>query len=291
MLIPRLEVKRIVSHHSGTILADPEPERPEALSDEWLAKVQAAFRAQADADGLLSKSKLPALLVGLGSPADASKLSLIIDKLSPNAPERMTEEAVVSLFAAFLAPAFSRGQHMRMFAWRGCVAEMSELIARLCDLNSGDGEGLTALHHACEFNRPEVVDGLLAALPKGQQLAVNATDKYGWTPLHCAAHYGSAACVKKLLGLSADPSLRNIQGKTPLHLAAAQNRGAIVTLLLQAMPSLLGQTDHQHMSALHEAAYRGHLALFQDLSKLAAPEQLQAKDRLGRCPADYLVLN
>eukprot|EP01031_Cornospumella_fuschlensis_P033400 gene33400-40407_t len=201
VLIPRLEVKDIVSHHSGTILADPAPVI--VLDEEHRSKASAAFRGLIDpADNTVHKDKVAPLLISLGHNFEAAKLQEILVQLCPDLPEKLTEDEFVALYSRFIAPEYFYGQHMRMYASRGSISEMLQLIMRGCSINSGDGEGLTCLHHACEYNRLDVVEALLDI--GKSSLVLNAQDKYGWTPLHCAVHHGSLKCVQKLLTCNVD---------------------------------------------------------------------------------------
>lgn len=288
VLIPKLEVKKIVSHHSATILSEPDP--IVHLEEEGLVdKAIAAFKGAAESDDLLPKDKLPAVVSSLAEHSiDVQKLSVLISDSFPTCPDRIELSVYLDFLTRFLAPAFEYGQHFRLYSCRGCIPEMQKLALRLCPVHTGDGEGLTAAHHACEFNRPDVLDALITMTAKPTTL-VNAQDRYGWSPLHCAAHHGSIACVKRLIGLNADLQLKNVQGKTALHLACAQNRSAIVFLLLQAQSDLLHSVDKMDMTPLHEAGYRGHSALYQDLAKHPASAAiLQQRDLLGRTPAEYM---
>lgn len=49
-------------------------------------------------------------------------------------------------------------------------------------------------------------------------------DKDGWTPLHFAAAYGVTASASLLLAAGADPEPRTLAGKTPADIAAANGR-------------------------------------------------------------------
>ena len=160
----------------------------------------------------------------------------------------------------FEAPAFFYGQRLRRNAGRGQVEEMIELIIRGCNPNTADGEGLTSLHYASEFNRLDVIRALYDLC--GDSLMLNPRDKYGWTPLYCAAHHGNSDVVKLLLELGADPSVSNTQQKTPLHCAASQGRRLICELLISAGASINAQDKHS-VTPLHDCNFKGHYDLFE----------------------------
>jgi hypothetical protein len=295
VIFPKLPVKQIVSYHSSTILANDEPTIE--LSDEKYDEIKSAYFAVA-IDGAIKVSDLVDLLAKLGSDYDRTILQKIIDqkligivdipgKISEGdsiVSPMLSENQFVQFFLKFYAPAYYYGQRLRMYAGRGELDQVKELIIRQCNINSANGEGLTALHYACESNNLAVID-LLVELG-GEKLLVNPQDKHGWTPLHCAAHHGNTACVSKLISLKADVNIDNNVGKTALHLACAQNRGAIVNVLLAAGASLTHQDRRGH-TPLHDTAYRGRLGLFQELIRDARAD-LSLKDDLGKVANDYL---
>ena len=90
-----------------------------------------------------------------------------------------------------------------------------------------------------------------------------------------------------LVKLGADPNITNNVGKSPLHLAAMQNRGAILDILLNSGGDLNLQ-DAQGMTPLHEASYRGQFTLYNEISKHPTAD-LTIKDKLGNLPGDYCV--
>lgn len=147
----------------------------------------------------------------------------------------------------------------------------SLLNKRLCDttptINSCDDKGFTALHVACLFGRPLIVDELLCsgsninaldysgstpihyAAAKGHQNAlllllhsgaiISICDNDGNTPLHLASNNGHEVCVKALLyfaehtGSKLDVNSQNTNGDTPLHRAARWGYESIVQILLE----------------------------------------------------------
>ena len=71
-------------------------------------------------------------------------------------------------------------------------------------LDSEDGTGWTALHHAANENSPDIIDLLLKA-GADPNIHENEADFGEFTPLHLAADNNDVDCVRKLL---ADPRTR-----------------------------------------------------------------------------------
>lgn len=273
------QVKHIVSAHTGSILANEEPHPP---LDGELAGVASNAFAELAAEGLLEKDMLPEALVHSGFQTPIEHISHHLGKIY-SGPDQLTEADFLMFLERFHAPAYYFGQRMRKYASRNQSDEVSQLLARNCDVNTGDGEGLTTLHYCCEYNRPEIIK-LLVELA-GDKLLLNAQDRHGWTPLHCAANQGNKDCVRLLLDLGADVSIVNVVGKTALHLAVAQNRGLIVDMLLIAgadlnLPDACGQTP------IHEASYRGQFTLYNELVRNQNAD-CTPKDILGNDAARY----
>ena len=62
---------------------------------------------------------------------------------------------------------------------------------------------------------------------------MNATDKWGFTPLHEAAQKGRTQLCALLLAHGADPTLKNQEGQTPLDLASADDVKCLLQVRLQ----------------------------------------------------------
>lgn len=84
----------------------------------------------------------------------------------------------------------------------------------LVDINVGNIDGLTALHHACIDDNPELVEFLLK---KGAD--VNCVDNEGWSPLHATASCDHLEIARLLLAYGADPKLVNVDHELALDLA------------------------------------------------------------------------
>jgi len=272
-------VKHIVSPHSGSILAKPEPKVP--LESEISDKCMQVFNAAAT-DGIVSKQKIPDLLTKSGFQHDISLLAKLVEEFYTGGDD-LDIDSYLAFVQSFYAPDYYFGERLRKNVARGQNAEVTNLLLRNCNANTSDGEGTSSLHYCCEFNRPDIIEILAKIAKKG--LAVNAQDRYGWSPLHSATHQGNKACVSLLIKLGANVNIVNNVGKAPLHAAAAQNRGAIADLLLAAKANLNLQ-DKQGMTPLHEAAYRGQFTLFNELSQRPGAD-LTIRDVLKNTPADY----
>ena len=188
-----------------------------------------------------------------------------LDTLTPDRP--ITESTFIDFVHKFYAPAYYYGQHLRRYAGRGCIEEVLDLFARGCNVNTSDGEGLSALHYASEFNRVELIEAM--SIFAGKSLEVNGKDKAGWTPLYCAVHHGNMEVVKLLLKMPASDSARDsiskittIRGRTALHACAAQGRLEIAEFLLKQPETNLKLKDQQGLTALHQAAFSGETLVY-----------------------------
>ncbi|XP_063240434.1 ankyrin repeat domain-containing protein 27 [Bacillus rossius redtenbacheri] len=161
-----------------------------------------------------------------------------------------------------------------------CESVMSR---SLCDtaptVRSCDDKGFTALHVACLFGQPMIVDLLVSAgadanardcsgsvplhycAARGYQNALlllihagarlGERDSDGNTPLHLASNNGHEGCVKALLyfaehvGARLDTNVANKKGDTALHFAARWGYEGIVEILLEHGASCAVQNRRQ----------------------------------------------
>src|SRR5581483_8931555 len=133
------------------------------------------------------------------------------------------------------------------------------LLARGADVNTAQGDGMTALHWAAKNGDADLAATLLAAGAN-----VRATSRLGgYTPLLLAAAAGSVPTVEALLARGADANHREgANGETALMFAAARDRADVVRALLE------------------RGADADLASTIVDVSKLTAPEErLQAAIR------------
>jgi ankyrin repeat protein len=111
----------------------------------------------------------------------------------------------------------------------GRASRISELLEKdpvLCNAYSADG--YTALHLAAFFGR---TDSVKLLLEQGCDPGAAAHNARGVTPLHGAAARGHLDTARLLLEAGADPNARDINGDTPLHLAARSHDAALREML------------------------------------------------------------
>jgi ankyrin repeat protein len=188
--------------------------------------------------------------------------------------------------------AAARDAHGATALWlaaeRGSVGSCRLLIGANVPVDGVDESGATPLHIAAANSRDDVVRLLLRSIDDLAK-SLTAKDKSGATPLHCAARGGSALCVELLLASGASVAaldLRGLtplhectsrqsasllikagaelesttaQGRTPLHVAAVEGRVRIVKYLLEKSTAGIDHRDDDGATALHSAAFRGHL--------------------------------
>ncbi|KAJ9701396.1 hypothetical protein PVL29_006651 [Vitis rotundifolia] len=156
--------------------------------------------------------------------------------------------------------------------------------------------GRTALHSAVIRNDHEITAKLLEWKPS----LAKEVDEKGWSPLHCAAHFGYTTIVKQLLEKSSDKSVAYLRikpgKKTALHLAAIRGHKDIVDLLLSNYPDCCEQVDDNGKNVLHFAMMNRqdyYPRMFLQNDGLSVRGLLNERDAQGDTPlhllASYLV--
>ncbi|KAB1226949.1 hypothetical protein CJ030_MR1G022251 [Morella rubra] len=111
--------------------------------------------------------------------------------------------------------------------------------------------GRTALHAAVLRDETEIVSKLLEKF--GVQ--ITKADHNGWTPLHLAAYLGINCQSAKLL-LEFDEQIaymRDIEGRTALHIAAYWGHGDLMAGIISSCPDCCELVDKRGWNALHFA--------------------------------------
>jgi ankyrin repeat protein len=113
----------------------------------------------------------------------------------------------------------------------GQLASLQLLLDRGADIDRVARHPLKVTPlHAALFGRQ--TDAALALITRGadvSQARGGDGPRSGWTALHYAANLGMTALIQPLLERGADPSLRDVEGRTPLDVATAASRRALAT--------------------------------------------------------------
>ncbi|MGH8080426.1 MAG: ankyrin repeat domain-containing protein, partial [Lysobacter sp.] len=161
-------------------------------------------------------------------------------------------------------------------SWHGRPDAVMTLLANGADPRLADFEGNTPLHHAARSSDPGV-----AALLRDAQAELEPLNQDGLSPLGVACGSGNWRLAKFLLERGAKTEH---PGGAPALLAAAggdEDDPAGVQLLLKHK-ARIDARDAQRRSALHMAAFAGHLDIVTAL--LAAGADANAIDQQQRTP-------
>jgi ankyrin repeat protein len=115
-------------------------------------------------------------------------------------------------------------------AKNGQVAILKELLAGDPSLiDARDKDGSTPLHCATGKGRQEVVALLIKS---GADVnAQNTNDHWGTTPLHAAAHANQAAIAQLLIEHGADTKAQDREGRTPMFHTTFHKAKAVAKVL------------------------------------------------------------
>lgn len=160
--------------------------------------------------------------------------------------------------------------------------------ARPTGLSWAGSRGYTALHHAAARDEGASVDALLEA-----GASVDAKDaEQGWTPLFDGCAKGSSDAVARLLERGgADPNVVDLEGRSPLHIAAQKGFRGVAELLLASNAGIIDvgrRFGKSESSAVDLAVVEGNLDVLMAIlaygrkEKNAMVVDLDATDSTGR---------
>ncbi len=167
-------------------------------------------------------------------------------------------------------------------AARGDAAAVEALLTKGADVNSPQGDGMTALHWAAMNDEPTLAAVLLQAGANPRA----ATRVGAYTPLLLAAKLGHRGVVEALLKGGADPATKTDNGTTALMFAAASGDLESVDLLLARKPDVNARESTRGLTAAMFAAAANRATVVAllgrngaDLSATSTPLDLRVLDR------------
>ena len=162
-------------------------------------------------------------------------------------------------------------------ARQGDAAAVARLISAGADVNAANAGGATALMFAALSGDPMVTSLLVGAGAR-----TDAKAKLGWTALALAAVKGYTEVAEVLLDAGADQGVRDAYGWTPLMRAVDRRRTDFVRLLLDSPGADVAVRQEDGATALHIAAATGDpeiVGLLINMARTAQPRTATAIPR------------
>jgi ankyrin repeat protein len=166
----------------------------------------------------------------------------------------------------------------------------SKRIIKLClrngmDLDTRDLRGRTPLHYLVEGSYPGQEVLLEYLVSKGSRR--NAVDVIGNSILAEASRLDHLECVISLIAMSVDVNSQDIQGFTPIHVAAASNAWASVKALIGMGHADVDLPDYEGCTPLHDVCAKGYSAVLSLL--LPHVHNMNVQDYQGMTPLHHAI--
>jgi ankyrin repeat protein len=151
-------------------------------------------------------------------------------------------------------------------AMQGNHDAVKALLKEGADVNTAQGDGMTALHWAVQKGDLELAKTLLYAGAN-----VKATTRIGgYSPLLIASRSGNAVLIETMLAGGADPNSATVNGTTALMLAAQSGKAAAVKALIDRGADVNAKEKVKGETALIIAAAYGRADVIRALTASGA---------------------
>ena len=106
------------------------------------------------------------------------------------------------------------------------------LLSRGSSIHDRDLSDQTPLHHACDWNYPDIVDQLLK---KGAD--VNTADAQGLSAFLVAAGWGREITLDLIMSKRLAMSVTDVQGNNVFHISAACGHSSVIKMIISKYPA------------------------------------------------------
>ena len=182
--------------------------------------------------------------------------------------------AAALTFSPYVAGTMAVERPVADAAARGDIEAVQDLLRSGADVNTAQGDGMTALHWAAERG-----DAKLAGVLIYSGANVNAGTRIGsYTPLHLASRGGHGEVVAALLRAKANPNAATTNsGAVPLHLAAVAGNADVVAALVKSGADVNAKEESWGQTPLIFAASRGQVEAIRVLLEAGADPALTSR--------------
>ena len=184
----------------------------------------------------------------------------------------MLFRSLIGLSVAALASATETNVQLPVLASQGDVAGVQTLLQRNVDVDSMQGDGMTALHWAAFRD-----DLAMGQLLLGAGAKVGSATRIGAiTPLHLASKNGRDAFIEALLKAGANPNRSTDTGASPLMSAAMSGSVNAVRVLLDHKADVNAREFRHGQTPLMFAAWENRSEVIEQLTERGAHPELSS---------------